>query len=148
MKFAFGSIITFTKLQCCRKQSLLNSCKMQKNCLDMEGSLVSKDAGMKLNALEQRIGLTKAIQLYKRNISQNSDEGNAFERLAVIYRSRNRIEDEVSVLKKAIAFYEHAVFAENLESMLPMLNQFTKRLKDSESLLSSIRNGQGKGKHA
>ena len=102
---------------------------------------MSKKTGIKLNALEQRMGLTKAMKLYKRNISQSSDEDNAFERLAVIYRNRNRIEDEVRVLKKAIAFYEHAVFAEHLESMLPMLNQFTKRLKTAESLLSSRRNG-------
>ena len=102
---------------------------------------MSKKAGVKLNALEQRIGLTEAIRLYKRNISQSSDEDNAFERLAVIYRSRNRIEDEVNVSRKGVAFYEHAVFAEHLESMLPMLNQFTKRLKAAESLLSSRRNG-------
>jgi hypothetical protein len=102
---------------------------------------VSKKAGVRLNALEQRIGLTEAIRLYKRNISQSSDEDDAFERLAVIYKSRNRIEDEVRVSKKAVAFYEHAVFAEHLESMLPMLNQFTKRLKAAESLLSSRQNG-------
>ena len=102
---------------------------------------MSKKAGVRLNALEQRIGLTEAIRLYKRNISQSSDEDDAFERLAVIYKSRNRIEDEVRVSKKAVAFYEHAVFAEHLESMLPMLNQFTKRLKATESLLSSRRNG-------
>ena len=101
---------------------------------------MSKKADMKLNALEQRIGLAKAIELYKRNVSHNSDEDNAFERLAVIYRSRNRIEAEVRVSKKAVAFYEHPVFTEHLESMLPMLNQFTKRLKAAESLLSSRRN--------
>lgn len=100
---------------------------------------MSKNTNMKLNALEQQIGLTKAIRLYKRNISQNSDEDDAFERLADIYRSRNQIEEEVRVSKKAIVFYEHAVFAEHLESMLPMLNQFTKRLKAAESLLSSRR---------
>jgi hypothetical protein len=97
---------------------------------------------MKLNALEQQIGLTKAIKRYKRNISQNSDEDNAFERLAVIYRSRNQIEKEIRVSKKAIAFYEHAVFARHLESKLPMLNQFTRRLKAAKSLLSSRRNRQ------
>ena len=100
---------------------------------------MSKNTNMKLNALEQQIGLAKAIKRYKRNISQNSDEDNAFERLAVIYRSRNQIEEEVRVSEKAIAFYEHAVFAEHLESTLPMLNQFTKRLKAAESLLSSQR---------
>ena len=96
---------------------------------------MSKNNNIKLNALEQEIGLAKAIQLYKRNISQNSDEDNAFERLAVIYRSRNQIEEEVDVSKKAVAFYEHAVFVEHLESMLPILNQFTKRLKAAQSLL-------------
>ena len=102
---------------------------------------MSKNSNMKLNALEQQIGLTKAIKQYKRNISQNSDEDNAFERLAVIYRSRNQIENEIRVSKKAIAFYENAVFAEHLESMLPMLNQFTKTLKTAQSLLSSQQNG-------
>jgi hypothetical protein len=95
---------------------------------------------MKLNALERQIGLAKAITLYKRSISQNSDGDNAFERLAVICRSRNQIEEEICVSKKAIAFCEHAVFAEHLESMLPMLNQFTRRLKAAESPLSSRRN--------
>ena len=101
---------------------------------------MSRDTNMKLNALEQQIGLAKAIRLYKRRISQNSDEDNAFERLADIYRSRSQIEEEVRVSKKAIVFYEHAVFAEHLESMLPMLNQFTKRLKTAASRLSSGRN--------
>ena len=100
---------------------------------------MSKNSNMKLIALEQEIGLTKAIKRYKRNISQNSDEDNAFERLAVIYRSRNQIAEEVRVLKKAIAFYENAVFAEHLESKLPILNQFTRRLKTAQSLLSSRR---------
>jgi lipopolysaccharide biosynthesis regulator YciM len=98
---------------------------------------VSNNTNMKLNALEQEIGLTKATQRYKRIISKNSDEDNAFERLAMIYRSQNKIEEEILVLKKAVAFYEHAVFKERLESMLPILNQFTKRLKGAQSLLSS-----------
>jgi hypothetical protein len=114
---------------------------MYKNCLNVKGSFVSKNINIKLNALEQQIGLTKAIKRYKQNISQNSDEDNAFERLAVIYRSRNQIEEEVRVSEMAIAFYEHAVFAEHLESMLPMLNQFTKRLRAAQSLLFSRRNG-------
>jgi len=113
---------------------------MHKNYLDVEGSLVTKNTDMKLNALEQEIGLAKAIKRYKRNISQHSDEDNAFERLVAIYRSRNQIEQEVRVLKKAVAFYEHAVFTEHLESMLPMLNQFTKRLKAAQSFLSSQQN--------
>ncbi len=69
---------------------------------------------IKLNALERQIGLAKAIKLFKRNISQNSNEDNAFERLAVIYRNRNQIEKEIRVSKKAIAFYEHVVFVEHL----------------------------------
>jgi len=66
----------------------------------------------------------------------------AFERLAVIYRSRNQIEEEIHVSKKAIAFYEHAVFDEQLQSMLPILNQFTKRLKAAKSILRSQQNKQ------
>lgn len=98
---------------------------------------MNKNTNMKLNALEQQLGLAKATQRYKRSISKNSDEDNAFERLALIYRSRNKIEQEVLVLKKAVAFYEHAVFTERLESMLPTLNEFTRRLKAAQSFLSS-----------
>ena len=117
-----------------------DSCYMPANFLDLGVSLVGLEtADMKLNALERQIGLPKAIKLYKRNMSQNSDEDNAFERLAVIYRSRNQIQQEIRVSKKAIAFYEHAVFVEHLESMLPVLNQFTKRLKAAEAILSSQR---------
>ncbi len=55
-----------------------------------------KSSNMKLKVLERQIGFAKAIKLYERSISHNSDKDNAFEQL---------------------------------ESMLPMLNQFTKRLK-------------------
>jgi len=63
-----------------------------------------------------------------------------FTMMAVIYRNRNQIEKEIRVSKKAIAFYEHVVFVEHLESMLPMLNQFTKKLKAAKSILASQRN--------
>ena len=64
---------------------------------------MNKNTNLKLNALEQQLGLAKATQRYKRIISKHSDEDNAFERLALIYRSRNKIEDEILVLKKAVA---------------------------------------------
>ncbi len=59
---------------------------------------------IKLNSLERQIGLARAIKLYKWNISQNSNEDNASERLAAIYRNRYQIEKEMSVAKKVIAF--------------------------------------------
>lgn len=99
--------------------------------------MASKKPDVRLNALEREIGLDKAIALYERSIAQGSDENNAFERLATIYRGRNQIADEVRVSKKAVAFYEHAVFVERLESRLPILNQFTKRVRAAESILSS-----------
>lgn len=106
-----------------------------------EGSIVHPETnGLKLNEFEQRKGLSKAIRLYEQNISRNSDEDNAFERLAVIYRSRNKVEDEIRVSKKAVAFYEHVVFDQHLESRLPLLNQFTKRLRAATSILASQRN--------
>ncbi len=118
-----------------------DSYEAPKNYLELGVPIVGLEStDIKLNALERQIGLAKAIKLYKRNISQNSNEDNAFERLAVIYRNRNQIEKEIRVSKKAIAFYEHVVFVEHLESMLPMLNQFTKRLKAAKSILASQRN--------
>ena len=92
---------------------------------------------MKPNALERKIGLAKAKKLYEQNVERNSDENNAFERLAVIYRSQGRIADEIRVCEQAIAFYEHAVFVERLRSRLPTLNSFTRRLKAARSILCS-----------
>lgn len=92
---------------------------------------------LKLNALERRVGLDKAIALYERNVSKSSDEDNAFERSADIYKSRNQLEDEIRILERAVAFYEQAVFVERLESKLPVLNQFTRRLRAAKSILSS-----------
>lgn len=140
MSLAYNSLVyeSFTQSE----NYETSSCSSQENS-EVQGrsdivGLESTD--IKLNSLERRIGLAKAIKLYKRNIFQNSNEYNTFERLAVIYINRNQIEKEVCVSKKAIAFYEHAVYAEHLESMLPMLNQFTKRLKAAKSILASQRN--------
>lgn len=64
-----------------------------------------KSSNLKLKVLERKIGFAKAIKLYERNISHNSDKDNAFEQL---------------------------------ESMLPMLNQYTKRLKAAKPILPSL----------
>ena len=59
---------------------------------------------IKLNSLERQIGLAKVIKLYKRNISQNSDEDSASERLAAINRNLYQIGKEMCVSKKVSAF--------------------------------------------
>ena len=91
---------------------------------------------LKPNQLEQELGIEKAIELYERDISNNTDENDAFDRLSQIYRSRNQIEDEIRVLKEAVAFYEYVVFIQHLDSRLSTLNAFTSRLKEARSLVS------------
>jgi hypothetical protein len=95
---------------------------------------------LKLNALEREIGLEDAIALYEEHVSRNSDEDDAFERLAIIYRSRNQIEDEIRVLGRAVAYYDRMVFVEQLESRLATLNRLAKRLKTAKSLFGAHEN--------
>jgi tetratricopeptide (TPR) repeat protein len=93
---------------------------------------------LKPNQLERELGIDQAIQLYEQDISNNTDENNAFERLAIIYRSHGKIADEIRVLEKAVAFYEYVVFIQHLDSRLATLNAFTSRLKQARSLLPTL----------
>ena len=84
--------------------------------------------------LEEKLGIDGAVAFYEREIAEGSEEREHFERLAILFRHKNRIDDEIGVLRKAVGIYERFVFAEKMESALPVLNMFTVRLREARSL--------------
>ncbi len=75
----------------------------------------------------------KAIKLYERNIRENFEGNHPYDRLAIIYRKRNQIDDEIRVLEKAIWVFENVVHRDRGDR-LPKLQKFKKRLERARKL--------------
>ncbi len=83
--------------------------------------------------LEKKGHTDKAIELYEQNVSENFDGNHPYDRLAIIYRKRNQIDDEIRVLNKAIWVFENIVHQERGDR-LPKLNKFKERLQKAQKL--------------
>lgn len=77
--------------------------------------------------------IDKAIELYEANIMENFEGNYPYDRLAIIYRKRDRIDDEIRVLEKAIWVFESIVYKERGDR-LPKLQKFRKRLETVKKL--------------
>jgi len=77
--------------------------------------------------------IDKAIKLYERNVEENFEGNHPYDRLAVIYRKRNQIGEEIRVLQKAIWVFENVVPQERVDR-LPKLQKFRKRLEKARKL--------------
>ncbi|MFQ6084457.1 MAG: hypothetical protein ACE5WD_14025 [Candidatus Aminicenantia bacterium] len=77
--------------------------------------------------------IDKAIELYEANIEENFEGNHPYDRLAIIYRKRNQIDNEIRVLEKAIWVFENIVYKERTDR-LPKLQKFKKRLKTARKL--------------
>lgn len=75
----------------------------------------------------------KAIKLYERNIEENFEGNHPYDRLAIIYRERNQIDDEIRVLEKAIWVFEKVVHKDRADR-LPKLEKFKNRLEKARKL--------------
>lgn len=83
----------------------------------------------------ERIGKTdKAIALYEANVEANFDGSHPYNRLAIIYRKRNKIEDEIRVLESAIWIFENRV-SKHRGDRIPKLEKFRSRLDKAKTLL-------------
>ncbi|MFD3156670.1 tetratricopeptide repeat protein [Haloimpatiens sp. FM7330] len=71
--------------------------------------------------------ISKAIDLYEKNIAENFEGNHPYDRLAVIYRKQKRLDDEIRVLEKAIYVFENIVY-KNRGDRTPKLEKFIKRL--------------------
>ncbi len=52
-----------------------------------------------------------AIRLYEENLKENFEGTYPYDRLARIYREKNRVDDEIRVLEKAVWILKNIVFA-------------------------------------
>jgi tetratricopeptide (TPR) repeat protein len=85
--------------------------------------------------LEKSGRVDEAIQLYEENVKENFEGSHPYDRLAIIYRKRNMIDDEIRVLEKAIWVFENIVHRERLDKW-PKLEKFKKRLEKAKKLKS------------
>jgi len=78
--------------------------------------------------LEKKGHTDKAIELYEQNVSESFDGNFPYDRLAIIYRKRKQIDDEIRVLKKAVWVFENVVHQARGDR-LSKLDRFKKRLQ-------------------
>jgi len=83
--------------------------------------------------LEKKGEIDKAIKLYEQNISENFIGNHPYDRLALIYRKRNQIDNEIRVLEKAVWVFEKIVY-DKRSDRLPKLDRFKKRLQKARKL--------------
>ncbi len=83
--------------------------------------------------LEKKGHIDKAIELYEKNISENFIGSHPYDRLAIIYRKRNQINDEIRVLEKAVWVFENIVYQKR-QDRLPKFDRFKKRLQKAQKL--------------
>lgn len=56
--------------------------------------------------LEKSGQVEKAIPLYEENIKEDFEGNHPYDRLAIIYKKQGRIDDEIRVLKQAVAIFD------------------------------------------
>ncbi|MCK4817373.1 hypothetical protein KA005_16505 [bacterium] len=78
--------------------------------------------------LEKNGKTDKAIKLYEQNIKEDFIGSHPYDRLAIIYRKRNQINEEIRILGKAIWIFENIVSKARADKE-PKLNKFKERLK-------------------
>ena len=87
------------------------------------------DRNLKGNALEKSGKIDKAIQLYEANIAEDFEGNFPYDRLAIIYKKRNWIDDEIRVLKRGIEVFSKL----NRMDVPSKLTKFKERLAKRES---------------
>lgn len=83
--------------------------------------------------LEKSGRVDEAIRLYEENVKENFEGNHPYDRLAIIYRKRNLINEEIRVLEKAVWVFENIVFEKRVDR-LPKLEKFKKRLEKAREL--------------
>lgn len=78
--------------------------------------------------------LLKAAELYEILIDENFEGNYPYDRLSIIYRKLNKIEEEIRVLNKAIFVFNTIIYKGRLDCA-PKLDNFHKRLNKANILL-------------
>ena len=85
--------------------------------------------------LEKEGKVLKAKALYEANISEDFQGSFPYRRLAILYRKRKSIEEEIRVLEKAVSVFQ-SLNGTGREDIHPKLIEFQERLEKAKLLKS------------
>ena len=88
--------------------------------------------------LEKSGQVDEAVRLYEENVRDEFVGNHPYDRLAIIYRKRKHIDDEIRVLEKAIWVFDGLVH-EGRGDALPKLGKFKRRLEKAKTLKAEAR---------
>lgn len=77
--------------------------------------------------------IDKAIEQYESVISRNFVGSHPYNRLAILYRKRKQVDDEIRVLEKAIFVFQNIVYKYRGDRS-PKLQKFEERLEKAKRL--------------
>lgn len=100
----------------------------------MSSNMSSTERNLLGIELEKENNIDGAIKLYEENVARNFDGNHPYDRLAIIYRKRKLITEEVRVLEKAIYVFENIVYHKRGDR-IPKLERFKKRLEVAKKIL-------------
>ena len=90
-------------------------------------SLVIEDIMVNRNLkgieLEKKGNIEDAVKLYEENVADKFDGTHPYNRLAIIYRRKGQIKDEIRILKKAIQVLKSNKFKERLRKAKILRNK-------------------------
>lgn len=85
--------------------------------------------------LEKEGRVLEAKALYEANISENFEGSIPYRRLAILYRKRKSIDEEIRVLEKAVSVFQ-SLIGTGREDIYPKLIKFKERLEKAKLLKS------------
>ncbi len=85
--------------------------------------------------LEKKEKIEEAIKLYEQNVKENFIGNHPYDRLAIIYRKRGQLDEEIRILEKAVWVFENVVY-KGRGDRIPKLEKFKKRLEKTRTLKS------------
>ena len=88
--------------------------------------------------LEKDGRVLDAMALYEANISEDFEGSFPYRRLAIIYRKRKLLSEEVRVLEKAISVFDLLVSSDRSD-IEPKLDEFKERLNKVQVKLSEFK---------
>ena len=85
--------------------------------------------------LEKEGRVLEAKALYEANISESFEGSFPYRRLAILYRKRKSIEEEIRVLEKAVSVFQ-SLIENGREDIHPKIIEFKQRLEKAKLLKS------------
>jgi len=94
---------------------------------------VMLDRNLRGQELEKAEAIDEAIALYEANVADACGGNHPYDRLAILYRKRGQIDQEIRVLERAIWVFEN-IASKGRADRLPKLKKFKERLAKAKGL--------------